>query len=167
MMAQLFDTASVKLSDLRIRPLRSKAIADNLLQSWTEFGEVQGWRVAFVLEAGTVVYGLATWGRPVARLEDQETTLQLTRIALSPNAPPRAEVLFLAAMETWIHSEMPEICRLITYTDFREESGEMFSETKWAKQVLGVSGATWSNRDGRQGNERPSKVKYTKVLRRD
>ena len=165
-MQQLFDASGAKLADLRVRAIRQKSVVDNFLRDWTEFGPVQGWKVAFALEADGMVYGIATWGRPVARLEDQETTLQLTRFALHPQAPARSEVVFLQAMETWIRAEMKTARRLITYRDFRDESGEVFDASGWGKQVLDVSGASCTNREGRQGNERPSKVKYTKVLRR-
>jgi hypothetical protein len=156
-----------KAEDLNATFCTSRNFANALLETWErqeDLQHIQGWKVAFALEAEGAVYGLATWGRPVARLEDQETTLQLTRIVYARNAPAKVEVRFVRLCEDLIRANKPEIRRLITYRDYRAESGAVFEELGWHKIILPIETATWINRPNRKGNQRAAKVKYILIL---
>lgn len=141
-------------------------LVNSLLVSWDKFGKAQGWKVAFLLTSGGVtIFGVATWGRPVARLLDQETQLQLTRFALHPKAPIGAEDFFLAEMENWILQNMPMVQTMIGYQDYRLESGGIFGTAGWQRgAVTGAGDSTWTNRPRRRASERPSRIKWTKQI---
>ena len=102
----------------------------------------------------------AMWGRPSARLEDQETTLELTRLAHSPSIPRNFGSWALARMRKWIRENMPEIVRLISYQDADIHHGTIYKADNWKMVYEKHTVHTWTNRPGRLGNERQHKIKW-------
>ncbi len=88
----------------------------DLIKQWHSIlpNSPPGFRVGFIIYApNNAPVGAAMWGRPTARNEDQKTTLELTRLAHSPDAPRNMGSWALAQMRRWINDNMPEIQRII------------------------------------------------------
>lgn len=122
-----------------------------------------GYRVAHVLtdDRGSV-WGVATWGRPVARLEDQTHTLELTRACVRPGAPDGALLDLLREARAHIARTLPTVRRLITYQDGRDDLDSVYGRDGWRvvydQQPNGR--ATWRNRPGRKGTELSVRTKW-------
>ncbi len=61
--------------------------------------------------------GVLLFGRPVARLEDQKYTLELTRMVLLDECPMNSESRVLALAARWVRRHLPGVRRLIAYAD--------------------------------------------------
>ncbi len=111
-----------------------------------------GWRIAFVAHDGASIVAVSTWGRPVARMEDQETTLEHNRMACAPNAPRNTASWFIAQNRKWIRAHMPEIKRLIAYVDLRHHTGITYRADNWRTVYYGQQEtSSWQNRPGHCG----------------
>jgi hypothetical protein len=159
---QLFsDTCAA--SELTCGVTHDRELVRRLVNDWHSLlSAPQGWKVAFLLSAGNTIVGVATVGHPVARLEDQAHTLELTRMALH-GAPQNSATFFLARIREHIKTHFPEITRLISYQDTAHHSWTMYKADNW--RPVFVSGAdqvshTWRNRPGRIGNERKQLAKW-------
>jgi len=119
-----------------------------------------GMRVGFVFYAGVAPVACAMWGRPSARMEDQEATLELTRLAHSPGIPRNFGSWALGQMRSWIRENMPEIVRIISYQDADLHYGTIYKADNWQQVYEKHTGHTWANRPGRLGNERQHKIKW-------
>jgi hypothetical protein len=130
-----------------------------------------GWRVAFLLKCrgaawgdlvGYSVVGVSTWGRPVARAEDQSgATLEHTRMALSPGAPKNSASWFIAQNRRWIRENMPEVGRLIAYVDESDHSGVTYRADNWRPIYSRRRKAqSWANRPGRTGRKAILRTKF-------
>lgn len=160
--AQLFSPDTARLC---CGVTHSKELVQRLVNEWhSVLTAPQGWKVAFLLSAGETIIGVATWGRPVARLEDQEATLELTRMALH-NAPKNAATWFSARMRRYIRTNFPQVTRLISYQDVDRHVGTFYKADNWKLVAVKNSEHTWRNRAGRIGNERQHKAKWEKVMR--
>ena len=130
----------------------------------------QGWRVAFQLRApveswgdlrGYSVLGVSTWGRPVARAEDQVATLEHTRMALSPEAPKNSASWFIAANRRWIRNNMSSVNRLIAYVDEMDHSGVTYRADNWRTVYRSRRRShTWLSRPGRTGKVDRLRTKF-------
>lgn len=125
-----------------------------------------GFRLAYVAEdlSGKAL-AVAIWGRPVARREDQATTLELTRLAHGPRVPRNFGSWFLAQQRRLIRETLPQIVRLISYQDADEHDGALYRADNW-RQVYGPTekGHSWGNRPGRRRAERRRKVKWEREV---
>lgn len=143
---------------------RRHAVVDPLISQWhsTLPNPLPGYRVAFVIVEypSFIPLGAATWGRPVARLEDQKCTLELTRLVHGPSAPPNMGTWALARMRRWISINMPEITRLISYQDADVHDGALYKADNWVKVYEKQTHHTWTNRPGRIGTERKNRIKW-------
>ncbi|MGI0053938.1 MAG: XF1762 family protein [Thermoplasmata archaeon] len=112
-----------------------------------------GWRVAFLLYGpGEGVVGVSTFGRPVARREDQITTMEHTRMALGPGAAKNSASWFMGATRRWIRQNMPSVRRLIAYVDEIRHSGVTYRADNWRIVYRRLEKAdSWSSRPGRDG----------------
>lgn len=157
------------VSDCVIAPTRSYNTVRELIRRWHSTLPVAppGFRVAFVVSAPNgIPLAAAMWGRPVARLEDQKHTLELTRLAHSPEAPRNLGSWALARMRRWILENMPEIERLISYQDADIHHGTIYKADNWQKVYERYTEHTWKNRPGRAGTERQHKIKWEFLLGR-
>lgn len=158
--------------DLKARNLlcvrcRDRTLVDSLIRSWHSDlpNPPPGWRLAFLLiTPNDIPIGVATWGRPIARMEDQETKLELTRLALSHYAPKNAATRFLALMRKAIKEEIPEIRCLISYHNADKHLGTIYKADNWVLVYEKFKEHTWTNRPGRLGTERRHKIKWRRNL---
>jgi len=161
MIRQLFQE-QLSIRDLDVGVIHDKQLVQNLVRDWhSVLDEPQGWKVAFLLSCGNTIVGVATWGRPVARLEDQTSTLENTRFALNALAPWNSGTKGLALMRCWIREHMPEVTRLITYQDCDHHDGGIYKGDNWLRVYdAREESASWTNRPGRIGDERKRRSKW-------
>jgi len=146
---------------------RSYKLVEHLIRQWhsTLPNAPPGFRVAFVVYAPNLApVAVAMWGRPVARMEDYEHTLELTRLAHGPGAPYNLGSWVLARMREWIRENMPEITRLISYQDADIHDGAIYKADNWRRVYEKHTEHTWTNRPGRKGTERKHKIKWEMEL---
>ena len=160
----MFTSTNSKARNLIVTVVHDRKLVWELIDQWHSLlRHSQGWKVAFVLSDGIVLVGVATWGRPVARLEDQKTTLELTRMALSDDAPYNAATYFSGRMRKWIRENMPDIKRLISYQDEIAHDGAFYKADNWTLVYSGVSRSPndWqshgSNRRADSGRKKKAK----------
>lgn len=122
------------------------------------------------MRVGFIVYvpnnapiAAAMWGRPTARMEDQERCLELTRLAHCPNAPRNLGSWSLGKMRRWIRENKPEIERVISYQDASVHRGTIYKADNWNMVYEKHTEHTWLNRPGRKGTERQHKIKWERV----
>jgi hypothetical protein len=109
--------------------------------------------------------GVMMFGRPVARCEDQESTLELTRMHIfeSPEGSPQHA---LALAETWIRGHKEQFGRLIAYVDMdKDPFAEIFKGTQWQCILVGkVHRDGWASREGRIEDSGGKKLKFERLL---
>ena len=86
----------------------------------------QGWKFGIAVNDGTSVVGVVTVGRPVARMLDNGTTLEVTRCC-TDGTKNAASMLYGAA---WRAAKALGYKRLITYT-LKEEPGTTLIAAGW------------------------------------
>ena len=142
-------------------PTHNGILVKDLVNRWhSTLRAPVGWRVAFTLLAGGETAGISTWGRPTARLEDQVSTLEHTRMALGPGAPRNSGSWFLARNREWIRANMPGIRRLIAYVNLEHHAGTIYQADNWRLVYRKKTRSTWRNRPGRAGNEARYRAKF-------
>jgi hypothetical protein len=107
--------------------------------------------------------GVMIFGRPVARLEDQETTLELTRMVLFDGAPKNACSRAISLAEKWIKNNRKET-RLIAYADTDYHQGTIYKASNW--HLIGTSKAsTWARANRKRSTRRYGiKNKFERIL---
>jgi len=114
----------------------------------------------------TELIGVMMFGHPIARLEDQKNTLELTRMFLF-DSPKNSESRALSLAEKWIKLNYPIISRLIAYSDTDQgHNGTIYKAANW-KLVGSVRPHTWSSRPKRRGVIGGKKLKFERILRKD
>lgn len=127
-------------------------------------GPPAGERLAFLATAPNgVPVAVALWGRPAARAEDQSHTLQLTRLAHGPGAPPNLGSWILARMRAVIRERMPHVTRLITYHDAGQHTGAIYAADNWQLVARVQKQHAWTNRPGRQSTGVRCLVKWQRT----
>lgn len=106
------------------------------------------------------VFGAAMWGRPVARHEDQEDTLELTRFWTSDVTPKNTESKVLGEMMRDLKEKGYD--RLIAYASTGQgHEGTIYQATNWEKVKETREGDSWkSHGDDRKERDLSKKVKY-------
>lgn len=107
--------------------------------------------------------GVMIWGHPIARMEDQDNTLELTRMFLF-DSPKNSESKALSLAEKWIKQNRIER-RLIAYSDTAEgHLGTIYRAANW-QLVKEVRAETWI-REGRdrRGVIGDKKLKFERRL---
>lgn len=154
---------AARATDCTVAVTTSHQSVDPFIRAWhsTLPSPLPGFRVAFVIYAPNLAtVAVATWGRPLARMEDYEHTLELTRLAHGPDAPRNLGSWALARMREWIRGNMPEIDRLISYQDADAHDGALYKADNWRQAYEKFTTHTWTNRPGRLGTERKHKIKW-------
>jgi len=97
---------------------------------------------------------------PIARLEDQERTLELHRMVLLDAAPRNSPSRCLAIARRLIRRLYPDVKRLIAYADPGVgHTGTVYRAAGW--QYTGKTrGGSWEYRHGRQDRARGPKLKF-------
>jgi len=162
--ANLFgNPGEIEVRDCQVRRTRSYSMVCQLVDLWhsTRPNPPAGFRVAFLIFApNQEPVAVATWGRPEARMEDQVTTLELTRLAHSPYAPHNLGTYTLGRMRRWIRTNMPEVVRLISYQDADAHDGALYKADNWRKVYEKKARHSWKNRPGRIGSEVEHRIKW-------
>ena len=163
----LWEPDAQRARDCTVTPTTSYGLLSQLIREWHSTLPISppGMRVGFLIcSPNQVPIGAAMWGRPVARLEDQGATLELTRLAHSLAAPYNLGSWALARMRKWIRENMPEIRRVISYQNADVHDGTIYKADNW-EQVYEVwdSKSTWTNREGRVGTEVRHRIKWERI----
>lgn len=107
--------------------------------------------------------GVMIWGHPIARMEEQDNTLELTRMFLF-DSPKNSESRALSLAEKWIKQNRTER-RLIAYSDTAEgHQGTIYRAANW-KPTKEVRAETWIRKDrDRKGMIGGKKLKFERIL---
>jgi hypothetical protein len=128
-----------------------------------------GWLVAILaLDSSRNVWATATWGRPVARREEQHRTVELTRLTTRDGAPPNTCTRLMAASRRILRVLYPKLERAISYSDDDAHAGTIYRADNWRLVYAGQVSRTpvWTTRAGRiAGTERRSRSKWERSLR--
>lgn len=110
------------------------------------------------------IVGVLVFGLPVARLEDQKDTLELTRMVLLPETPKNSGSRTLSLAEKWIRKHRQER-RLIAYADTSRHRGTIYLAAGWKKIGQQTRSQTWDrpNRKRKRQNGGP-KAKFEVIL---
>lgn len=109
------------------------------------------------------IIGVLIFGRPIARQEDQIHTLELTRMFLF-DSPKNSESKALSLVEKYIKKHMPDICRLIAYSDTQHgHTGTIYKAANWTFEKKMVA-KSWGNRPKRKGKIGGDKLKFQRIL---
>jgi len=107
--------------------------------------------------------GIMMFGRPVARYEDQDTTLELTRMVLLPS-PKNSESRSLSLAEKYIKKNT-EFRRLIAYADSDRHQGTIYRAANWKEINRHHQTGRWNFRKGRKRNAGGDKIKFERNLK--
>ncbi|MCD6163148.1 MAG: hypothetical protein J7K40_12145 [candidate division Zixibacteria bacterium] len=116
--------------------------------------------------ADAELMGVMIFGRPIARLEDQNGTLELTRMFLY-DSPKNSESRALGLAEKWIKKNRVE-SRLIAYSDTAQgHNGTIYRAANW-QEISRVRAGTWirKNRLDRRGIIGGDKIKFERNISR-
>ena len=90
-------------------------------------------RVCYAAECHNVLYAVAAWSNPVARLLPQQTWLELRRFAIAEDAPKYTASRMLGWMRRDILHRFPMVERLISYQDLTVHTGSIYKAAGWTK----------------------------------
>jgi len=88
-------------------------------------------RVCYLAECGNLIYAVATWSNPVARLLPQREWLELRRFAICDDSPKFTASRMLGWMRRDILKRFSEVNRLISYQDLSAHSGTIYKAAGW------------------------------------
>lgn len=88
-------------------------------------------RVCYSAECNNVIYAVAAWSNPVARLLPQREWLELRRFAIASGAPKFTASRMLGWMRRDIAERLPEVTRLISYQDLDAHKGTIYKASGW------------------------------------
>lgn len=88
-------------------------------------------RVCYVAQCSNIIYAVAAWSNPVARLLPQQTWLELRRFAIAPDAPRFTASRMLGWMRRDIQKRFHEVERLISYQDLSTHTGTIYKAAGW------------------------------------
>ena len=106
-----------------------------LIKSWhSRLPKTQSgpWQFAFAAHYSDVIYGVALWHNPSARMLPHHW-LELRRFAIAPDAPHRAASWMLGAMVKWFEKNHPEREKAISYQDEGVHKGTIYAAAGWRK----------------------------------
>lgn len=104
-------------------------------------------RVCYFAECSNVIYAVAAWSNPVARLLPQMTWLELRRFAIAEDAPRFTASRMLSWMRKDISKRFPEVVRLISYQDLEVHKGTIYKASGWKQaENFKPRARGWGNR---------------------
>ncbi len=113
-----------------------------------------------------LIYAVAIWSNPAARLLPQTTWLELRRLAVAHDAPRNTPSRMLAVMTLLIRRGWPNVTTLVSYQDTEVHTGGIYRAAGWDEGVT-TAGDDWD----RPGRSRPKaqsdapKKQWLKVIR--
>lgn len=146
-MNQIFEQSEIK--KLRVVKCEDARLVRDCINAWHSFRKAprSNWNIAFILTDGLRIYGVSIFSHPIARNEDQTTTLEHSRMALAPNAPRNSASFFMAGCRKWIRDNIPHIKRLISYVPSEHYSGVTYRADNWKVVYKNkIETATWATR---------------------
>lgn len=117
-------------------------------------GRVQGWKFGVAVWDGEEIKGVATVGRPVARLLDDGWTLEVTRLC-SDGTKNVCSMLYSASARGAFAMGYK---RLITYI-LNTEAGASLKAANW-RLVGEAGGGTWNRKDRQRIDKHPTQKKF-------
>lgn len=145
---------------LRIRPCELKDANAFITNLHRHHKKVTGHRFSISVFAGDKMVGVATIGRPVARMSDQRSILEVTRLC-TDGAKNACSALYAAAARIGRELGYKSIQTFI----LGSEPGTSLIASGWT--LVGTSaGGSWCTPTRHRDDNHPleSKVKYAKVL---
>ena len=88
-------------------------------------------RVCYLAECSNMIYAVAAWSNPVARLLPQLEWLELRRFAIAEDAPKNTASRMLGWMRRDIKQRFPEVLKLISYQDLDTHKGTIYKASGW------------------------------------
>lgn len=126
----------------------SNSLAKTLNERWHSRLPIitNGWdcNASFAAECGNLYYAIAMWGHPRSQSFDQDTIIELRRMAVAPDAPKMTASRMLGWMTRWIKKNLPQIRLLISYQDTEVHKGTIYKAAGW-KPVGYTKFAPWKN----------------------
>jgi hypothetical protein len=159
-----FDLDSLKVAEISGEGARKKVDhiieRNHYLQSVPFVPTKHRYLITFGLKG---VVGAAAWGKPVARMEDQEDTVELLRFWTADSTPKNTESKALGYMMRDMKDKGYE--RLIAYASEGENhEGTIYRATNWEIEKRTNRSGTWENRSGRNDRDKADKIKFCKQL---
>jgi hypothetical protein len=90
-------------------------------------------RVCYAAECSNILYAVAAWSNPVARLLPQREWMELRRFAIAEDAPRFTASRMLGWMRRDILVRFSEVKKLISYQDLSVHSGTIYKASGWTK----------------------------------
>ncbi len=140
---QVEDGGAIPTSPLQMRVTEIPfLLAKHLNQAWhsrlPEFGAIYSF--SFGAQYDGKVYAVAMWSNPVARNLPQHTWLELRRMAVSPDSPRHTPSWMLGVMTRMIRKSLPDIERLVSYSDTAVHLGTIYKASGWTCTTLSEGG---------------------------
>ena len=134
---QADDDGSIPISTLQ---LRFSACHESRFIHWNDRWHsrlplvgASHFRVCYCGEAFNLLYAVAAWSNPVARLLPQLTWLELRRFAIADDAPRFTASRMLGWMRRDIKARFPAVERLISYQDLDAHQGTIYKAAGWTQ----------------------------------
>lgn len=111
-----------------------KSVFKNLNGKWhSRLPQIKSFyfKVCYSAEYDNIIYAVAAWSNPVARLLPQHTWLELRRFAIAPDAPRFVASRMLGWMRRDIVKRFPDVERLISYQDMETHTGTIYKASGW------------------------------------
>jgi hypothetical protein len=146
---------------LRIVPLELDE-ANDLVSRWHRHHKpAVGHRFSIgVVDSSGEIVGAAIVGRPVARLTDYRSVLEVTRLVTN-GTKNACSILYAATARVAREMGYEKIQTFI----LDEETGTSLVAAGWTYEAMTSASHTWNNRDGRRTDQpRTPKRRYSKVL---
>lgn len=151
---------------LRVGPISRSEAQDFVKAHHRHNPPPPGDRFRFGCWNGPDLVAVAIVGRPVARMIDHETTVEVNRLCVNHGLPPEltwkaCSLLYTAAAE---EAEARGFERILTYT-LESESGMSLRYARW-KPVATTAGGTWDRPSRPREDRAPTcpKVRWEKEL---
>lgn len=119
-------------------------------------------RIMYGAEYEGLLYAVAAWSNPVARLLPQLEWLELRRMAISPEAPKNTASRMLGWMVRDIRKRFADVVRLISYQDCEVHTGTIYKASGWKHAENYISRkrgcgpkAAWANRERAGRTDQP------------
>lgn len=123
-------------------------------------------KIPFLSYAATcagIIYAVAIWSNPVARLLPQKEWLELRRFAIAPDAPRNTASRMLRIMELLIRRKLPSVVKLISYQDTEVHDGAIYRAAGWVPENKS-NGDEWDrpNRSRPKAQSNSPKIRWSK-----
>lgn len=141
-MSQLMSAAAVEVAvGVELRPVTLRAARRFIAEHHRHNQPPRGWRFGVGLYRGIELVGVATAGSPVARLLDDGTTLEVTRVCTLGDRNASSQLYGAIGRA----ARALGYRRLITYT-LESEPGTSLLASGFRRVGTGKGGRTWSSK---------------------